>query len=231
LGVDLAKSLDFTSLGIIEMSGDLFDPRYHLKALDRVRGVDYPTLCETILATMDYLLAEKEPGNDNGEPCLCMDASGLGSPVRDFLLEADLFATGRAELYGVVFTGGESARRDPLTGNYNISKSLIVSNLLSLMQRKRFTYAGDLEALPLLELEISAFKSHATPSGKTTFDAEAGEHDDLIFAIAIPLLIAEWIFKQEAVREPVAVPIPKTPTEDPFNRRTHPQNFDYRWYN
>ena len=81
-----------------------------------------------------------------------------------------------------------------MTFNYNISKSLIISNFLSLMQRKRFDYSPGLEALPLLNQEISSFKYRLTPSGHTGFDAEVGAHDDLICAICIPLIIGEWQF-------------------------------------
>ncbi len=55
---------------------------------------------------------------------------------------------------------------DRVTSDYEISKSLIISNFLSLMQRKRFDYSPGLEALPLLQQkEIASFKYHLTPSG------------------------------------------------------------------
>jgi len=63
------------------------------------------------------------------------------------------------------------------------------------MQHHRFHYARDLQALDLLEQEIAAFKRHTTPSGKMGFDAESGSHDDLIFAIGIPLILGEWRFR------------------------------------
>jgi len=61
-----------------------------------------------------------------------------------------------------------------------------MGNFLALMQHRRFDYAPDLQALPLLEEEIAAFKRHTSPSGKTGFDAEQGAHDDLICAVGIP---------------------------------------------
>jgi hypothetical protein len=123
-----------------------------------------------------------------------MDASGLGAPIKDYLLQAGIFG-GLTQIYPVVFTGGEAARFDQVTCNYNISKSLIISNFLSLMQRKRFDYSPGLQALPLLQQEISSFKYHLTSSGHTGFDAEAGAHDDLISAVCIPLIIGEWQFE------------------------------------
>ena len=212
LGVDLAKNFDFTSLAIIEMATGIKEPVYHLLALDRVRGVDYPQITETIIATIKRL--QQETGSTDG-PHLCLDASGLGAPIRDYLKQSPLFrspphgygATPR-KIYPVVFTGGESARYDSITGNYNISKSLIVGNFLSLMQHRRFDYAPDLQALPLLEEEIAAFKRHTTVSGKNSFDAEAGAHDDLICAICIPLIVGELRYNKPKPR-PVVVPLPR----------------------
>ena len=197
LGCDLAKNLDFTSFAVIEMEtpeSEELDSMYHLKGLDRIKGVDYPKITELIISTIKRL--DEEEGTIDG-PHLCMDASGLGAPIRDYLKQADVF-TAQREIYPVVFTGGEAARHDPTTGNYNISKTLIISNFLSLMQHKRFDYASDLEALPLLEKEISSFKYHLTPSGHTGFDAESGAHDDLICAVCIPLIIAEWKYNRAA---------------------------------
>jgi len=170
LGVDLAKSLDFTSFAVINMEWDQssVDFRYHLKGLDRIRGVDYPQITDLIIKAVGRLT--KETGTSDG-PHLCLDASGLGAPIRDYLKNffGDMH---HQKIFPVVFTGGEAARFDKMTGNYNISKSLIIGNFLSLMQHRRFDYAPDLQALPLLEQEIASFKQHLTPSGKTGFDAE-----------------------------------------------------------
>jgi len=200
LGCDLAKSLDYTSLAVIEMAYDpkVEDYLYHLVGLDRIRGVDYPSIVDLIGKTADKLEQEGRWTTTDG-PHLCMDASGLGAPVRDYLKQNHTFNQAARRLWPVVFTGGEAARFDPKTHNYNISKTLIISNFLSLMQHKRFDYAPDLQALPLLEKEIASFKYHLTPSGHTGFDAESGAHDDLICATCIPLIIGEWRFRRGRV--------------------------------
>lgn len=170
---------------------------YHLKGLDRIKGVDYPVIVDLIKKAVDRLELEGQWTTTDG-PILVMDASGLGAPIRDYLKQNYTFNSAARKLYPVVFTGGEAARFDPVTHNYNISKTLIISNFLSLMQHKRFDYAPDLEALPLLEKEISSFKYHLTPSGHAGFDAEVGAHDDLICAICIPLIIGEWRYNHGA---------------------------------
>ena len=195
LGCDLAKSLDYTSFAVIDMIWDpeLWDFKYHLVGLDRIRGVSYPVIVKLIVDTIERLEAEDvKRGYAVDGPHLCMDASGLGAPIRDYLKESHAFEEGARTIYPVVFTGGESSRRDPKTGNFNISKTLIHSNFLSLMQHKRFDYAPDLQAIELLEEEIANFKYHLTPSGHITMDAVPGKHDDLISSVAIPLKIGEW---------------------------------------
>jgi hypothetical protein len=199
--VDLAKALDFTSFAVIEMvyDGIKGDFMYHLRGLDRIRGVDYPTIVKLIVDAIKNLDSlNKWPNEFSDGPHLCMDASGLGAPIKDYLKQAHAL-TGPKKLYPVVFTGGERARFDPDTKNYNISKMLMISNFLSLMQHKRFDYAPDLQALPLLEQEIASFKYHLTPGGRTTADAATGQHDDLISAICIPLMIGEWKFRRGKV--------------------------------
>jgi hypothetical protein len=61
LGVDLAKSLDFTSFAIIHMAWDrsIMDFRYHLKGLDRIRGVNYPQIVDLIINTVERLKKER----------------------------------------------------------------------------------------------------------------------------------------------------------------------------
>lgn len=196
LGVDLAKSMDFTSFAVIEMCFDpaIGDSVYHLVGLDRIRGVEYPIITKLIIDAFKSLSGQYVQDG----PHLCMDASGLGAPIRDYLKQADLFDYYKRSLFPVVFTGGESARFNPTSGNYNVSKTLIFSNLVSLMQHKRFDYAQDLQALPMLEEEITNFKYHLTASGHTTMDAVSGKHDDLLCCIAIPLMIAEWKYRDQA---------------------------------
>ena len=83
LGCDLAKSLDYTSFAVIEMYNDLVNPSYHLRGLDRIKGTDYPKIIKLIVATIKRL--NRETDTSDG-PALCMDASGLGAPVKDFLI-------------------------------------------------------------------------------------------------------------------------------------------------
>ena len=198
LGVDLAKAHDYTSLAIIEMIKDT-DPAtgvktvsYQLKALDRIRGIEYPVIVDLILKTVKFLETQT-----TGPICLCLDASGLGAPVRDYLKQSHVFV-GSREIFPVVFTGGEAARYDKVSHNYNISKTLIISNFRNLMQRKRIGFAAGLESLPVFLKEIESYEYGSSPSGKTTMNAKEGEHDDMICAVCIPLIIAEWRFANMA---------------------------------
>lgn len=65
------------------MYNDLVNPSYHLRGLDRIKGTDYPKIIKLIVATIKRL--NRETDTSDG-PALCMDASGLGAPVKDFLI-------------------------------------------------------------------------------------------------------------------------------------------------
>lgn len=201
LGCDLAKSMDYTSFAVIKMefSPEIRDYKYKLVALDRIKGVEYPKITELVVSTVNKLI-DHSRGTTTDGPHLCMDASGLGAPIRDYLKQYTIFGGGTRgrKIFPVVFTAGQSARRDPITQNYNVSKSLLVGNFQGLMQTKRFGYAKDLAALPQLEKEISSFKYHLSSAGHASFDAEPGAHDDLICAICIPLIIGEWQYRRRA---------------------------------
>lgn len=201
LGCDLAKSMDYTSFAVLKMerSPEIRDYKYKLVALDRIKGVEYPKITDLVVSTVKKLI-DHSKGTTTDGPHLCMDASGLGAPIRDYLKQYTIFGGGTRgrKIFPVVFTAGQSARRDPITQNYNVSKSLLVGNFQGLMQTKRFGYAKDLAALPLLEKEISAFKYHLSAAGHASFDAESGAHDDLICAICIPLIIGEWQYRRRA---------------------------------
>jgi hypothetical protein len=191
--------MDYTSFAVIEMEYNpvIKDYKYRLIGLDRIRGVEYPKIVDLIIKTMEKLDREGK-GHVTDGPHLCMDASGLGAPIRDYLKQYNIFGGGKhgKKLFPVIFTGGSAARIDPVTQNCNISKAIIIGNFNGLMQHKRFGYAPDLEALPLLDKEISSFKYHLTSSGHTSFDAESGAHDDLICAVCIPLIIGEWQYRR-----------------------------------
>jgi hypothetical protein len=191
--------MDFTSFAVIKMEyvQDIKDFKYKLVGLDRIRGVEYPKITELIINTVKKLDASGKGAVTDG-PHLCMDASGLGAPIRDYLKQYTIFGGGihGKKIFPVVFTGGQAARLDPITQNYNISKAIIIGNFQGLMQHKRFGYAPDLAALPQLEKEIGSFKYHLTSSGHASFDAESGAHDDLICAICIPLIIGEWQYRR-----------------------------------
>ena len=174
LGVDLAKSLDYTSFAVVEMvwSSGIQEFVYHLKALDRIRGVDYPKITDMILATAKRL--EKEGRRNiatltSDGPHLCMDASGLGAPIKDYLKQTGWFGGGSygRKIYPVVFTGGEGPALTRPT--HNQSGSPLNQNFLSRC-KSPFDYAPDLEHFIAGGGEGDCqFQYHLTPPCHTGF--------------------------------------------------------------
>ena len=192
VGCDFGKEIDYTAISIIEQEwGGIKFPkwRYHLRALDRIKGAEYPEVIKTLVSIMKRLA--KEPASDG--PNLAFDSTGIGGVLRDYLRKEQIFQR-PAKIWPVVFTSGEGARRNPETHSYNCPKTAMVANFISVLQHGQFDYPPELPTLELLEGELKSFKMKLAPSGKTSFNAEDGSHDDLLAAIYIPIFIGEWKF-------------------------------------
>lgn len=171
---------------------------YHLIELDRIKGLAYPKIEGMIIQLVRTLDGDPLGAEPNDGAHVCLDATGAGAIIRDYLLQHKRLWQGTngggkhgKKLYPVVFTGGEAARHNDETGNDNISKNLIVQNMKSLMQHGRLDFRPGLELLDELYKEMDFFKYERTPSGKVTMNAPPNAHDDMITAIDLCLIIGE----------------------------------------
>jgi len=205
VGVDLAKTQDYTAISIVEAERvNLGAPVYSILALDRIKGVDYPKIEELLVNTLVRLreaCRTKAGVRTHSGPHLCMDASGIGSPIRDYLkARPGLFNGADRRIFPVVFTGGEGAKHDNQTQNFNISKNRMVANFSSLMQHRRIQYPDGLPNLQLLLSEIENFKYKLTESGHASYNAAEGKHDDLVCSLLIPLAVYEIFLYQRIAK-------------------------------
>ncbi len=145
LGVDLAKSFDFTSFAVIEMEykAHIKDYVYHLVDLDRVRGVDYPKINEVILSTVAHLEKERTPDTEDG-PHLCIDALDWVPRLR--LLEAcPLFTSSKQISPDLRAAKGTLRLCDSKLQHIQVSHHW---KFQSIDANHRFDYAPDHKALP-----------------------------------------------------------------------------------
>ena len=106
-----------------------------------------------------------------------LDFTGCGRPVADQFERASL----RPQM--VLITAGNEVTRNG--GNtYHVPKGFLVSGLEFRM------HSGELKIAPALKDELRDFGRKVSESGRVTYNARSGAHDDLILAICIALFIA-----------------------------------------
>ena len=108
--------------------------------------------------------------------------TGVGRPV------FDLFAYAGISPIGVLITSGASEKYDRQI--LNVPKLSLVSRLQALLHEGRLKIHREIPDAPALVRELQDYRIEYTPSGKLTFNARAGKHDDLVLALAIAVRVA-----------------------------------------
>jgi hypothetical protein len=121
-----------------------------------------------------------------------VDRGGMGLGVFEDLPEmlhrADV---ADVTVYGVQITGGEMRPTRQPGRRYNTSKVALAGNLLRLVEAHLIELPRDLREGEAMVRELRAFKPKQTATtGALTFEAEkTGDHDDLIVALALALMV------------------------------------------
>jgi hypothetical protein len=181
VGVDLGQSQDPTAVCVLEAYGEREDPaeptihRYDVRHLQRLPlGLSYPS----VVADIEMML-QREPlrGAD-----LVIDETGVGRAVGDIFVERRMKPIGVQITAGFDDTGTMSA-----WNRYTVSKSYLVSNLDAKLHCGELRFAKDLREAPVMETELKDFRRRVSETGRSTYAAREGQHDDLVLAVAIAL--------------------------------------------
>jgi hypothetical protein len=182
LGLDPAQIRDYAALSALEVTyagGE--DATYRLVNLERRQRLSYPDLVNWVVQAL------KTPALNHeviAPPTIVLDATGVGIAVRDLLRKES------APLESVIVTAGNSKNRDP--DGYHVGKARIYGKFLSAFDSGRVQLNPNLPSFEQLEHEFLAFKAQISAKGNALFEAEEGEHDDLITSIALPV----WYFEE-----------------------------------
>lgn len=179
IGVDLGQVNDYTAISIIEQiaAEDGLSKYYHLKQLGRLPlNTSYP---ETISKIKDIV------NNLKGERFLIIDQTGVGRPIFDALIAAQLDPVGITITGGNVVTGAGS--------EYGVPKRDIVNCLQLAYQNKRLRVTSKIKLLSTFLTELSNFKIKINI--RTMHDSyegwREGDHDDLVLSVGLALWYAE----------------------------------------
>ena len=111
---------------------------------------------------------------------MIVDATGVGTPVVDMLKRAGLGCL----IAPVLITGGELQRREQ--GCFMVPKRDLMAGLVVRLERGQLKIAEGLKGGEQLMREMAGMRVRVTASGREQYGAwRAGEHDDLVLAVAL----------------------------------------------
>jgi hypothetical protein len=120
--------------------------------------------------------------------------TGVGRPVFDMCKRAGL------RPHGILITAGNKVTSDGTISH--VPKQTLVSQLEARLHSGELKIAAGLADAPALAGELKDFARKVSESGRVTFNARSGSHDDLVLAVAIALFASlnrnevtsvEWI--------------------------------------
>jgi len=178
VGLDLGQAQDYTAIAIAELTHaaeDVAQERtiYQVRHLERFKlGTRYPEIVASVRS-----LCNRPPLRDVAS--LVVDATGVGRPVVDLLVDAGLSPV------AVSITGGNAVTQDE-DGAYRVPKRDLVSAVQVLLQSQRLKIASSLALADLLVKELLAFRVKITADAHDTYGAwRESAHDDMVLAVAL----------------------------------------------
>jgi hypothetical protein len=211
VGCDLGQSADPTAICVIAHSKGVIDhdghayarhirgyketdaERFDVRHLERLPlGLPYPSVVEHVRDLLcrpplcgTYSLAGKEitrPAH------LVIDETGVGKAVGDIFEAAGMNPTRVSITAGSEVT---QAGRD----RWHVSKSVLISQVDALLHVGELRFAAELTEAGAMRDELLDFRRHLPATGRATFAARTGRHDDLVLAVAI----ACWWLKKPPI--------------------------------
>jgi hypothetical protein len=207
IGLDIGKSVDATAIAVLHhkiiglerytnflkkgFSKQHHAESYHVVALEKIPlGTPYPAQVHHVKQLLSRPpLTERTP--------LIMDDTGCGRPI------GDMFVDGGLRPKRVTITSGlEVTQHNGDT--WHVPKSVLISTMESRIHSKELKVAKALlEAGPMHE-ELCDFERHVSDSGRTTWGARVGTHDDIVLACSL----AVWWAVRTALPQVTCGPIP-----------------------
>jgi hypothetical protein len=217
VGLDIGKSVDPTAICILHhtitglekytnylkkgFSKQHRQEKFHVVYLERLPlHTPYPQqvhMVKSLLARPP--LPERCP--------LIMDDTGCGRPIGDMFMEGGLRPK------RVTITSGLEVTQDG--DSWHVPKSYLISNMESRIHSKELQVALELrEAGPLKE-ELCDFERHVSDSGRTSWGARVGKHDDIVLAVSLATWWAVRTAGPDCWVEPLPHMVAPQPWQDP----------------
>jgi hypothetical protein len=183
MGCDLGQVNDFTALCLLEhvefedKTTEICERKHewHLRGAKRLPlGTSYQDIARHIKDRIHEL--EEDLG---GRVTLIVDATGVGRPVIDMLMEDGL------KPVAVTVTAGHKVVVDD--GEYHVPKRDLVSAAKVMLGKEELKIADGTPYADVLVHELEVFQIKVNIAGHDTYEApwRVGEHDDLVFSLSL----------------------------------------------
>lgn len=187
-GIDLGTARDFTAISVLEV---VEAPIVELNApvpkvpdysvIYQLRYIERLPLRQSYVDIVDQIAAILNTPPLRG--CtVAADYSGVGRPVFSLMEEAGL------RPIGIQITGGAGWSKEGSI--YNVSKPLLMSNLLKAVHKRTLRIPPDLPDIELLRNELQDLRTSTSAAGYTKVGAAEGRHDDLALSLAVAMFVA-----------------------------------------
>ena len=182
LGLDPAQLRDWSAIAIVNMRYIAERKRfeYDLVAMNRKQGLPYDNIVDWAVKV------HRRPEFNKDGPCeFILDSTGVGVAVRDML------AAKGVRMKAVTITSGEAfSRQGPI---YHVGKARLIGTFLGAFDAGKVRVNPNMPIWPALEKELLGFRAEMSAQGRAKFEAEPGEHDDMLFSLAMAIWYGEEV--------------------------------------
>lgn len=204
LGLDLGEVKDFTAFAAIEVVGGPGGPLYRLIGLERFKSdvnteiLDRVSDSSVSLSYWDrvvrYLARHLRSHQFHRNSLLGIDATGIGRPVVRMMLESPMVQETGTPIYPFEFRGNGSREYQRQNGLIQITRRTVLSSVQIVMGQGRLRIPEKLREAEVLRRELLSVRIEE--GRQDHLDERTREHDDMVFAVALPVHLAETLAKQ-----------------------------------
>lgn len=168
ISMDPAQLHDYSALAVLEKT----DTAYRILSLKHKQHLPYTEIVEW---AKKVFLNPQFSKDVTSPPVFVLDIGGVGMAIKDMMTAA------KVETVGIQYTGGAAVSREG--DNWHVSKSFIVGKFLAAWDEGRVLMPSGASFLDMFQGELRAFRGEMSAQGRAKFEAEQGEHDDLVMAV------------------------------------------------
>ena len=187
ISLDPAQLRDWSALAVVDMKYVASGPlgrsgrfEYDLVAMARKQGLPYDQIVDWVIRTL-----RMPEFNRNQPPEFLLDSTGVGVAIRDML------AAKGVRMKAVTITAGEAfSRQGPI---YHVGKARLIGTFLGAFDAGKVHVNPNMPIWPQVEKEMLGFRAEMSAQGRAKFEAEPGENDDMLFALALCVWYGEEV--------------------------------------